>query len=385
MSSESESAALGKADEREDTDFTIGVEEEFQIVDAETRDLSQSAERILPAARASLGEQVKSEFRQSMIETATRVCSSLEELRDELVRLRRGLAAAAEREGTRIAAGGTHPFAEAEQQGITDKERYQDIAETYQQLADETLIFGCHVHVSISDRDLAVRTLDRTRPWLAVLRALGANSPLWEGRDTGYASYRTLIYDRWPVGGLPEPFGSEARYDQVVEDLEASESIPDPTHLEWDVRLSPRYQTLEFRVVDACTTVAETVMVAGLARSLARTCSGQVVRGENPYQPRPELMRAARWRAARYGIDGNLVDLVTCRSVPSRVLVEGFVDFLRPDLQEYGEWDEVAGLVGQTLERGSGARRQREALKRSGNLTTVVDLLVEQTLAETGR
>lgn len=158
MSREPELAAAGKADERGQTDFMIGVEEEFQIVDAETRELSQSVDRILPIAQAALGDQVDPELRPSMIETETTPCSSLGELRDELARRRRELAAAAQREGTRIAAGGTHPFAEAEQQGITDEERYHDIAEIYQQLADEQLIFGCHVHVSVDDRDLAVRT-----------------------------------------------------------------------------------------------------------------------------------------------------------------------------------------------------------------------------------
>ena len=170
----------------------------------------------------------------------------------------------------------------------------------------------------------------------------------------------------------------------MVEDLEAAETIPDPSYLKWDVRLSARYQTLEFRVADACMTVDETVMVAGLARSLARSCYGQVVRDEKPSQPRPELMRAARWHAARYGIGGNLVDFGKCRSVPAREMVERFLEFLRPDLQNHGEWDELSQLVGQTLKQGTGARRQREALRRSGNLTAVVDLLVEQTVAGTG-
>ncbi|MFN2555432.1 MAG: glutamate--cysteine ligase [Nitriliruptorales bacterium] len=373
--------AAGRGDEGSGTDFTLGAEEEFQIVDAETRDLRQNVERILAAAQDSLGDQVKSEFRPSMVETATRVCSSLRELRSELTRLRGELAAAAQREECHIAAGGTHPFAEAEQQGITDKERYRAIAEEYQQLAYEQLTFGCHVHVAISDRDLAVRTLDRTRPWHAVLRALGSNSPFWQGKDTAYDSYRTLLFDRWPVSGMPDPFGSEARYDEVIEDLEATETIPDPSFVEWDVRLSAHYETLEFRVMDACMTVDDAIMVAGLARSLTRTCHVQAVRGESPSQPRPELMSAARWRAARYGVEGNLIDLVGCRSVPATELIERFLDYLRPDLLEHGEWDELSQLVHRTLERGTGARRQREAMQRSGKLTAVVDLLVEQTMS----
>ncbi len=168
----------------------------------------------------------------------------------------------------------------------------------------------------------------------------------------------------------------------MVEDLEATEAIADPTFLEWDVRLSAHYQTLEFRVFDTCMTVDDAVMVAGLARSLARTCHGQVVRNEGPSQPRPELMRAARWRAARYGVEGELIDLVGCQSVPAHELIERFLDFLRPDLQQHGEWEEPSQLVERTLRGGTGARRQREALRRSGNLAAVVELLVEQTTVQ---
>ncbi|MDP8961979.1 MAG: glutamate--cysteine ligase [Actinomycetota bacterium] len=360
------------------------MEEEFQIVDVDTHEPSQKVEQILSAAQAALGDHVNTELRGSMIETETPVCGSLGELREELARLRRELAAAALREGARIAAGGTHPLADAERQEITGRERYHDIADTYQQLAHEQLIFGCHVHVAVGGRDHTIRTLDRTRPWLAVLKAMGTNSPFWQGRDTGYASYRTLLYDRWPVCGVPDPFGSAARYDEVVEDLEATGTVPDPSHLKWDTRLSPQHQTLEFRVFDVCTTVDETVMVAGLARSLARTCYGQAVRDEDPPQPRPEVMRVARWAAARYGVGEKLVDLTTCRSFPARDMVERFLDFLRPDLENHGEWEEVSRLVGETLQRGTGARRQREAAQRGGNLTAVVDMLVEQTMTGTG-
>jgi carboxylate-amine ligase len=369
------------AEELGEEEFTIGVEEEFQTIDAETRELRPRAEQILPAALSIVGEEVSPELRPSQIEIETPVSHSLGELREELGRLRRELAEAAEQEGSLIAAAGTHPFSKSEEQGVTEKQRYREIAETYQQLAQEQLIFGCHVHVNINDRDVAVRVMDRTQPWLAVLKALSTNSPFWQGQDTGYASYRTALYDRWPMSGTPDPFGSEACYDEVVEDLTQTESIPDETFLQWDVRLSARYGTVEFRVADVCMTVDETVMVAGLARSLARACYDQVMRDEVLSQPRPELLRAARWRAARFGTEGDLVDLMRCRSIPARQMVEGFLDFLRADLEEHGEWDELAALVGQTLQRGTGARRQREALERGGELSDVVDLIVKETLA----
>lgn len=359
--------------------FTVGVEEEYQIVNPTTRELSSRAARILSKAKQTVGEEVQPELYLSQIEIGTSICRSIVEVREELVRLRRGLIEEAGRDGSRIAAAGTHPYSHWGEQHLTPKDRYHGIAEDYQQLAREHLIFGCHVHVGINDREVAIQVMNRARAWLAPMLALAANSPFWLGVDTGYASFRTEIWRRWPMAGTPQVFASRAEYDRLVDVLVATGSVTDATKIYWDARPSARFETLEFRVTDVCLTVNEAVMIAGLARSLARTCYQQAVRDEPLKHVRPELLRAAKWRAARYGLDADLIDTVSGSAVSARELIDRFLAFLRPSLEELGEWDEISALTYETVERGNGAARQREAFAREGRLEDVVDLIVEET------
>jgi carboxylate-amine ligase len=210
--------------------------------------------------------------------------------------------------------------------------------------------------------------------------ALAANSPFWLGRDTGYASYRTEIWRRWPMAGTPQEFGSRSEYDALVETLIATGSVGDATKIYWDLRPSARYETLEFRVTDVCLTVDEAVMIAGLARALTRACYGQAVRGEPRARVRPELLRAAKWRAARYGLDADLIDAEQGQAVAAHELIERLLARLRDALEEDGAWDEVSELVRATLRRGNGAARQRAAFARAGSLEEVVGFIVAETL-----
>ena len=365
-------------------EFTIGVEEEYQIVNAETRELRSRASRILPEARQAVGEHVQPELYLSQIEIGTPICQTLAEVRAELVRLRGEVIAAAERDGHRIAAAGTHPFSHWEEQQLTPKARYVGIAQDYQQLAREQLIFGCHVHVGISDREAAIQIMNRARPWLAVLLALSANSPFWLGSDTGYNSFRTEVWRRWPMAGTPHVFDSRAEFDRLVESLVQTESIEDGTKIYWDVRPSARFETLEFRVTDVCPTVDEAVLVAGLARALARTCHAEAASGKEIEHARPELLRAAKWRAARYGLDADLIDVATERAVPAAELVEKFLAHLRPALEEHEEWQEISALAHQVVARGNGARRQREAYMKAERYEDVVDFIIEETKPGSG-
>ncbi len=360
-------------------EFTIGVEEEYQIIDRETRELHSRAGRILPEARAAVGDSVTPELYLSQIEIGTPVCRTLDDVRAQLLRLRREVIAAAEREGNWIGAAATHPFSHWADQQLTPKARYIDITQDYQQLAREHLIFGCHTHVGISDREAAIQVMNRARPWLAVLLALAANSPFWLGADTGYASFRTEIWRRWPMAGTPQVFRSRAEFDALVTALVATGSIEDGTKIYWDVRPSARFETLEFRVADVCLTVDEAVMTAGLARALARTCHAEAQRDEPVSHARPELLRAAKWRAARYGLDADLIDVEEGQARPAQQMIEKLLSFLRPSLEEHGEWDEVSALVRETLERGNGATRQREVYARSDSLEQVVDFIVAET------
>jgi carboxylate-amine ligase len=280
-------------------EFTLGVEEEYQLIDPATRALRTRGDRVLSQAHAALGNDVQPELQRAQLETVSPVCHSLADVRAALMRARRAVIAAAATEGTQVAAVGTHPFSHWDDQEITPKARYQGIAEEYQQLAREQLVCGCHVHVGLHDREAAIQVLNRARVWLAPLLALTANSPFWLGADTGYASYRTQLWGRFPLAGQPYVFASRVDYDAVVRALVATGSIEDATKIYWDIRLPEHIDTVEVRVTDVCLSINEAVMVAGLVRALVRTCYEQAQRGEPFPAVRPELLRAARQWAAR--------------------------------------------------------------------------------------
>ena len=296
-------------------DFTIGVEEEYQIINPRTRELRPRASRMLAIAQKDLGDQVTNELYESQIEIGTPVCHTLAEVRSELLRLRRGVVNAAQRDGSVIAAAGTHPFTHWEGQALTPKPRYLDLQQDFQQLNREQIIFGCHVHIGIADRDDAIHVMNHCRPWLAPIIALAASSPFWLGVETGYASYRTQLFSRWPTAGMPEFFASRQDYDDLVASMVAVGMVPDASKLYWDARPSSHGETLEFRVADVCPTVDEAVMVAGLCRALAQTCLEQHRKGIHPNPLRPELLRA--WRRALPGLASTATSSTSPQSRPS--------------------------------------------------------------------
>jgi carboxylate-amine ligase len=360
-------------------EYTLGVEEEYQIVDPETRELRSAGGRVVERARPEAGEgDVTAELMASQVETVSPVCRTLAEVRAEISRLRRAVIRAAG-EGGRIVAASTHPFSHWRDQVVTPKERYRVLIEAYQQLAQEQLVFGFHVHVGIKDRESAMRVMNRLRVWLAPLLALSANSPFWIGEDSGYASYRTQVWGRFPVSGPPGLFASRAEHDALVEALVRTETVEDATKIYWDARLPEKTDTIEVRVADVCPRIDEAVMLAGLSRALVRSCFERDGR-EEPYPAaRPELLRAAHWRASRYGLEGELVDVEEGRVVPAGYEIQKLLDFARPALEELGDWDEVSAVVRETLKHGNGATRQRAAYGRTGRLESVVDMLAEET------
>jgi carboxylate-amine ligase len=367
-------------------EYTFGVEEEYQIIDPETRELRVQGGNVVQRAQQALDEEeVAPEVLASQIEVMTPVCRTLAEVRDELLRLRRGVIEEAAKEGYQIAAASTHPFSRWQEQQVTPKTRYRNIVEYYQQVFRQQLAFGLHVHVGLSDREAAVQVLNHARVWLAPMLALSANSPFWLGADTGYASYRAQVWGMLPTAGQPAPFESLAEYDALLEALVATDTVVEPTKIYWDIRLSERVETIEVRIMDVCSRVDEAVMMAGLARALVRTCHERAER-EEPYpKTRPELLRAARWRASRDGLDAELVDVEEKRAVPAREIIEKLLAFVRPALEEGEDWEEVSSLVHDTLEHGNGARRQRQAYERAERLEDVVDMLIEETAEGTNR
>ncbi len=360
--------------------FSLGVEEEFLVVDAAGWGLCRDGPALLADARRALPhDEVAAELHHSQVETATPVCETVGEVRSELERLRQELQSTAAARDLRVAALGTHPFSVwTEDPGVTAD--YSHLERDYRQLADEQIICGCHVHVGVEDEELAIEAMNRSRPWLSVVLALSGNSPFWERRDTGYSSYRTELWRRWPMAGTPESFPSRADFDAVVEILLVTGSIDDPARLYWDVRPSARFPTLEFRITDVGLTVGDATMVAGLVRGIVAAAVAAADAGQPAPAIRPELLRAATWRAARYGVDGTLIDVIRGEAVAARRMVGRLLDFARPGLEAAGDDDHVRELVGRVLDdTGTGAARQRRALSRTGRWEDVVDYAVAQT------
>jgi YbdK family carboxylate-amine ligase len=362
-----------------ETGGTLGVEEEYHLVDAETYELADMPE-VVTAAIGLLGDEAQGEISTSQLEIATPVCTTLAEVRAHLARIRRAADDAARQQGCRILAAGTHPTGTWHEQRLTIGERYLSLFERWGLLALQQMITGCHVHVNVASPELAVRTMDHLRADLPVLLALSGSSPYWEGVDTGYASYRTQWFGRWPVTGMPDAFGSKAAYDDLVAELVTAGMIDDASHLYWDVRPSTKFPTLEVRVADTCPSLDDVVLHAALARSLVRVAAGAAERDEQLAPVRGEVVRAARWRAARFGLEECLLDARAHELRPAADVVRDLLVRVREDLVELGDWDEVEALTEQALARGTSAKRQREvALKNGGDLPSVTAALVAET------
>ncbi len=355
--------------------FTLGVEEEFHVVDLETRQVAPVGPRVLEG----LPSNFSAELMRSVVETNSSVETSLEALRANLVEVRHQLAGAANRVGVGVVAAGSVPLVDTGELSVTANPRYAQMLADYQLLVREQVICGAQVHVGVPDRDRAVAVARRVSADLPVLLALSASSPYWLGTDTGYASYRTFVWSRWPTSG-PFPEVADAKvYGELIGDLISSSVITDPGMIYFDVRPSAHVPTIELRLCDSTPRVDDVLLLAGLFRALVMRASADEEAGR-PYAPTaPALIRAATWRAARAGVEGDLVDLREHKPQPVQVVVRRLLNDLRPQLEEAGDWDLVRELVDETLRGGSSASRQRAAFRTREQLTDVVDLLLEET------
>ena len=336
----------------------VGVEEEFHVVDLSTRRLTGQAGGLveqLPASSFSF------ELKRSVLEANSRPHLRLADLAADITALRRAAIAVAQPLGLGVVAAGTVPIADPDALKITPGARYEHMQGEYRMLVREQLICGAQVHVDVMDRDLAVAVAARVAPWLPGLLALSASSPFWLGTDTGYASYRTLIWRRWPTTGSPGRFASAADYDQTVADLVQSGVITDPGMIYFDVRPSAHLPTVELRICDACPWLDDVVLLAGLFRALVIREAGAELAAWPAPAVRPELLEAATWRAAQSGLEGNLVDPATASPVPADQLIGQLLAELQPTLESTGDWGLVADLAESALARGSSAARQRAA------------------------
>ncbi len=354
----------------------VGVEEEFILIDGETKLPTPRIASVMPAATSLAGDQAQEELHQAQIEHATSPCDSLDQVRTELTELRAKFVAAAQTEGALVVAAGTFPGEMGEGgRRITAKDRYEEMAAANSILAHEQLICGCHIHVSISSPARAISVMNRIRGWLPYVSALAANSPFWEGEDTGFASYRTEIWSRWPTSGPPGYFETLGDYEHLLDQLVEAGVILDKKMAYWDVRPSEGFPTIEIRVNDVMSRIDDIVAVAGIVRGLVATCDQET---EPVKEFRWELLRAANWRARARACRPLSFPRLTDWREPAHTAIEELLGYIAPVLEQRGECEEVTTLTRAILDRGNGATRQRAAFERRKSIVDVIDAVTLQ-------
>src|ERR1700719_1546111 len=358
--------------------FTIGVEEEFQIIDPTTGELRSHVSQLVAATSAHLGEQVKREMHQSIVEIGTKICENVDELRVDMHRTRGELVRSAESVGLYVAASGTHPFSNWIDQVISPGERYKNIVEALQQYARSLLIFGMHVHVAVPDRTTMIDLMNMVRCFLPHLLALSTSSPFWMGRNTGLKSFRTTVFRRFPRTGVPEQFESWSAYENFVNLLVKLNCIDNGKKIWWDVRPHPTFGTLEFRMCDVTTKVEEAVAIAALTQAIIVKLH-RLYKGNMSFRLyRRALIEENKWRAARYGIEGKLIDFGKETEVPMRELIPELLEFVDDVVDELGSRSAVE-YVHTIMNEGTSAERQLRVYQETGDLKAVVQHLVNET------
>lgn len=360
--------------------LTIGIEEEYQIINPETRQLTSYITQFLDGEHTILRErQIKPELHQSMVELGSNVCRDITEARGEIIKMRTMINDLATSKGLAIVASGTHPLSHWQDQEVTPMERYLGVLEDMQDLARQLLIFGMHVHIGIEDPEFVIDVMNVSRYMLPHILALTTSSPFWEGRNTGLKSYRSVIFRRFPRTGIPSTFSSHAEYDRFVQTLVSTNSIPNASKIWWDARPHHAYPTLEFRVADLCTTIDEALCVAAIFQSLVLKL-WKMRRNNTTFRVYPPAMvDENKWRAVRYGIDGKLIDFGRQQELPARQLIHELVEFVDDSLDELGCRREVEYAY-QILEHGTSADRQLRVWNETGSLEAVVDHLRAETM-----
>src|SRR3954470_21102578 len=358
--------------------YTLGIEEEFAIVDPVTRELRSHIQEILEGGKVTLKEQIKPEMHQSVVELGTEICQSVVDARQHVIDLRSKLATLAGRSGLKIASAGTHPLSHWRDQLITEGERYAEILKDMQSLARANLIFGLHVHVGIPDRESAIHVMNQARYFLPHIYALSVNSPFWVGQDTGLKGYRLKVFERFPRTGIPDSFESLSEYDDYCKLLVKTGCIDNPKKIWWDIRLHPFFDTLEMRVCDAQSRVDDTMAIAALIQAVIAKLY-RLFRQNTTFRVyRRRLLDENRWRASRYGIDGKLIDFGREAEVETRSLINELIDFVSTELLELGSVREM-DHVERIMREGTGADRQLAVWERTQDVKAVVDHIVVET------
>ncbi len=358
------------------SELTLGVEEEYQIIDRESRELTSFVGDVLEQGATVFRDQVKPEFLQSQVEIGSHVCRNVREARQEVTRLRGLVSETAERNGCCIVSAGTHPFSRWQDQLITEKDRYKALLTTMKVIAQRLLIFGMHVHVGIPDRQLRIDVMNQLTYFMPHTLSLSTSSPFWLGQHTGLKSYRSVIFEDLPRTGLPEYFRTASEYDQFLDILIKTNCIDEPTKIWWDIRPHPRFPTLEIRICDAITRVDDVISVVALLQAMVAKMIQLRLNNQTWRHYRKALVEENKWRAIKDGLDGHLLDLGKTEQVPTRLLIEEMIEFVDDVVDSLDSRQEVEG-VRRILDEGTSADRQILTYQKTGSLEAVVDMLAE--------
>jgi carboxylate-amine ligase len=359
--------------------LSIGIEEEYQTVDPVTRDLrSHIHAEMVQKGKLLLAERVKPEMHQSVVEIGTGVCRNIQEARDEIRMIRRQIITLAKENGLRLSAGGTHPFAQWREQEIYPDDRYHTIVEDLKMVARANLIFGLHVHIGVEDRETAIQLMNSARYFLPHLLALSANSPFWLGMETGLRSYRCKVFDKFPRTNIPDLYQSWSEFENYVNLLIHTNCIDNAKKIWWDIRPHPHFPTLEFRVCDMPMRLDETIAIAALCQAILAKLYRLHEQNLTFRHYSRSLIMENKWRAARYGLDGKMIDFGKQTEVAARRLIEEILEFVSDVAPELGSQEEI-GYVRRILENGNGAERQLRVFHETGDLKKVVDYMIEET------
>lgn len=362
-------------------EFTVGIEEEFQIVDPQSRDLRSHVSAILDEGRRLLGEQVKPELHQCMIEVGTGICRNVQEARADLFNLRRTINELAIQNGLRMVAASTHPFAHWAGQKITEHDRYMKIVEDHQVLSRSLLIFGLHVHVGVEDREMAIHIMNAARYFLPHVLALTCSSPFWMGVETGLKSYRCEIFKKFPRTDIPDYFNSWSEYENYVKLLVKTNCIDNARRIWWDMRVHPLYPTLEYRVCDIPTRAEDTIAICALFQAITAKLYKLIRLNLGFRLYRRLLIQENKWRAVRYGLDGKLIDFGKQTEVPVRDLIHELIQFVDDVVDELGCRKEINHIY-NIMRDGTSGDRQLKVFHETGSLEKVVDHLIEETMRD---
>ncbi len=362
--------------------FTLGIEEEYMVMDPETRELRSHEQKIVEQAQKVIKDKVKAEMHQAVVEVGTQICANIEEAWADVTLLRKTIYEIAGSLGFSIGASGTHPFSKWEKQLITDHPRYFELVNEMQDAARSNLIYGLHVHVGMENREMAIHIANSVRYFLPHVFALSTNSPFWEGRNTGFKSFRTKVFDKFPRTGIPDYFASIEEYDNYIKLLVKTNCIDNAKKVWWDLRVHPFFNTVEFRICDVPLTVRETITLAALFQAVCVKIYKLRALNLNFILYNRALINENKWRASRYGIDGNLIDFGKEMEVNTRALIHELLDFVDDVLDDLGSREVVVQGTEDILSGGTGADKQLKVFEESGgDFTAVVDYIQSRFLA----